>query len=224
MVRRGATKTVAAEPVMMEEEAGAELEPEEEEEEEAGEELVPEYEEEAGAELESEGEEDEEAGEEEAGAEAEDDGEAVEPQLEEAGEEPDHFEEAPDHFEGADEDEEGSPAAVAPKKKKKARRRAGEAAAVEVAKQQNSVEMLLRKGPFRRLTNVLIADVMETMNVVVNRANRDGRAVLQEATESYLCDVLKDAKKLATYTKRRTMMAKDMTMVESMYKRGGGGD
>ena len=203
MVRRGATKTVAAEPVMMEEEAGAELEPEEEEEEEAGEELVPEYEEEAGAE-------------------AEDDGEVVEPQLEEAGEEPDHFEEAADHFEGAD--EEGSPAAVAPKKKKKARRRAGEAAAVEVAKQQNSVEMLLRKGPFRRLTNVLIADVMETMNVVVNRANRDGRAVLQEATESYLCDVLKDAKKLATYTKRRTMMAKDMTMVESMYKRGGGGD
>lgn len=205
MVRRGATKTVAAEPVMMEEEAGAELEPEEEEEEaETGEELVPEYEEEAGAE-------------------AEDDGEVVKPQLEEAGEEPDHFEEAPDHFEGADEDEEGSPAAVAPKKKKKARRRAGEAAAVEVAKQQNSVEMLLRKGPFRRLTNVLIADVMETMNVVVNRANRDGRAVLQEATESYLCDVLKDAKKLATYTKRRTMMAKDMTMVESMYKRGAAG-
>nr|KAJ0225723.1 hypothetical protein LSAT_V11C100003190 [Lactuca sativa] len=80
--------------------------------------------------------------------------------------------------------------------KKPHRFRSGTVAPREIRKYQKSTELLIRKLPFQRLT-----DLRFQSSVV---------AALQEASEAYLVRLFEDTNLCAIHAKRVTIMPKDM--------------
>ena len=97
--------------------------------------------------------------------------------------------------------------------KKKKRWKAGTVALREIRKFQRSVELLIPKLPFRRLTN-------EISNIVANSASfaegvhwaLDARLALQEATEPYLTALFEDTNLIAIYAGRITIKVADIQL------------
>ena len=77
----------------------------------------------------------------------------------------------------------------------------------EIRRQQNSTELLIPKLPFQRLVREITQDWMQPLNF-------EGSALLalQEATEAYLIDILKEANLFAIHANRVTILPKDVKL------------
>ena len=92
------------------------------------------------------------------------------------------------------------------------RLRPGEAALREIRRYQKSTELLIRKGPFRRLIrqvmNDMFGDNFRIQNGAVN--------ALQEAVEAYMVGFFEDTNLCAIHAKRVTIMPRDMQLARRL--------
>ena len=92
------------------------------------------------------------------------------------------------------------------------RLRPGEAALREIRRYQKSTELLIRKGPFRRL----IRQVMNEMFGDNFRIQTGAVNALQEAVEAYMVGFFEDTNLCAIHAKRVTIMPRDMQLARRL--------
>ena len=92
------------------------------------------------------------------------------------------------------------------------RLRPGEAALREIRRYQKSTELLIPKGPFRRLIRQLVQDMFgENIRMQILAVE-----ALQEAAEAYMVRLFEDTKLCAIHAKRVTIMPRDMKLVSRL--------
>ena len=85
------------------------------------------------------------------------------------------------------------------------RYRPGTVALREIRRFQKSSDLLVRKLPFQRLVREIAMDFKTDL-----RFRKSGMLALQEASESYVVDLLEDTNLLAIHAKRVTIKPKDI--------------
>lgn len=91
--------------------------------------------------------------------------------------------------------------------KRQHRWRPGTVALREVRKYQNSTSMLIQRAPFRRLVREIVTTFKDTI-----RMSSSALEAIQEATESYVVNVLGDANLCTIHAKRVTLFPKDLQL------------
>lgn len=91
--------------------------------------------------------------------------------------------------------------------KKKIRYKPGTVALREIKRYQKSIEMLLPKAPFQRLTKECFRDVDPDI-----RISAQAQLALQEAAEAYLVGIFEDANLCSIHAKRVTVTKADMDL------------
>lgn len=91
--------------------------------------------------------------------------------------------------------------------KKQHRWRPGTVALREVRRFQNSTDLLIARAPFRRLVREIVANLKDSI-----RMRSTALDAIQEATESYLTNVLGDANLCTIHAKRVTLFPKDLQL------------
>jgi len=79
-----------------------------------------------------------------------------------------------------------------------------------IKKLQTSTNLLVQKGPFRKLVKQIIAD----MGVSI-LYQKKAIVALQEAVEGYVIERFKHANKHATHAKRKTISVADLQMLDN---------
>jgi histone H3/H4 len=88
--------------------------------------------------------------------------------------------------------------------------RPGTRALREIRKVQKGVELLIPKGPFKRVVNEIARSCAMNGNI---RVRRDAALILQTFTEAQLVGLLRQANRIALDNKRVTIMPKDLRFV-----------
>ena len=96
---------------------------------------------------------------------------------------------------------------------KKRRFRPGTVALREIRHYQKTTEPVLRKAPFQRLVREIAQSYKADL-----RFQGDALAALQEASEAYLVQKFGDAHLIALHSKRVTLQARDMKLLQSLQK------
>lgn len=97
-----------------------------------------------------------------------------------------------------------------PKKMLKQRRfRPGTVALREIRKYQKSTELLIKKAPFMRLAREIALDLAPNI-----RFQASAVQALQEASESFLVQMLESANLCALHARRVTLMPKDLLLAK----------
>jgi len=94
-------------------------------------------------------------------------------------------------------------------KKRKYRFKSGTVALRNIKKLQTTTNLLIQKGPFRKLVKQITAD----MGVSILYKKKAIEA-LQEAVESYVIEKFKHASKHAAHAKRKTISIADLQMLD----------
>ncbi|KPA82691.1 putative histone H3 variant [Leptomonas pyrrhocoris] len=100
-----------------------------------------------------------------------------------------------------------SPRASANGAKRQHRWRPGTVALREVRKYQHSTDALIQRAPFRRLVREIVTTFKDTI-----RMSSSALEAIQEATESYVVNVLGDANLCTIHAKRVTLFPKDLQL------------
>ena len=93
-------------------------------------------------------------------------------------------------------------------KKRKYRFKSGTVALRMIKKLQTSTNLLVQKGPFRKL----VKQITSEMGVSIHYQKKAMEA-LQEAVEDYMTETFKHANKHAKHAKRKTIGVQDLQMV-----------
>ncbi len=95
---------------------------------------------------------------------------------------------------------------------KKRRWRAGTLALREIRRQQKSVELLMRRKPFRDLVRELASECCNGLTGSKIRFKASAFEALQCAAEAHTVNLFRRAQHQALHAKRVTVQAKDLTM------------
>jgi len=104
-------------------------------------------------------------------------------------------------------------AAVEPQtgvKKRKYRVKSGTVALRTIKKLQSTTNLLVQKGPFRKLVKQMTADMGLSIHY-----QKKAMEALQEATEDYMIDKFKHANNHAKHAKRKTICIDDLQMEDN---------
>ncbi|KAK0550272.1 histone H3.1 [Tilletia horrida] len=97
--------------------------------------------------------------------------------------------------------------------KKPHRYKPGTVALREIRRYQKTSELLIRKLPFQRLVNGILAERGRLLNgKPIFRIQSSAINALQEASEAYLVSLFEDTNLAAIHAKRVTIMPKDMQL------------
>lgn len=99
------------------------------------------------------------------------------------------------------------------KKKRIKPRKRRQLVIAEILHYQSTVENLLLKRPFLRLVKEILAKVQMDKQMPVYRMQCAAIRSLQEATESYIIDLMNDASVCALHAKRVKVSPKDFELV-----------
>lgn len=81
----------------------------------------------------------------------------------------------------------------------------------EVRKLQMSVDLLIKRAPFRSLVKAMIQDIREDY-----RMAKSFLLALQYAAEDYMCSLFQRAQRLAIHAKRQTVRPVDMKLAVAL--------
>ena len=101
--------------------------------------------------------------------------------------------------------------AASQKPRKKFRWRPGTVALREIRKYQSSTDVLIRKAPFRRVVRESVTHIKESF-----RMQPSALQAIQEATEAYIVEMLKDANLCCIHGRRVTLMPKDLKLARML--------
>ncbi len=107
---------------------------------------------------------------------------------------------------------------------KKRRFRPGTVALREIRKYQRSTDLLIRKGPFRRLVREITNDLYDSdgevfcgkYDTLPRRWTKGALDALQEAAEAYLVALFEDTNLCAIHCRRVTIKDKDMHLARRL--------
>ncbi|CCW71552.1 unnamed protein product [Phytomonas sp. Hart1] len=91
--------------------------------------------------------------------------------------------------------------------KRQHRWRPGTVALREVRRYQASTDFLISRAPFRRLVREIVANLKDSV-----RMRSSALEAVQEATESYIVNLLNDANLCTIHAKRVTLFPKDLQL------------
>ena len=99
------------------------------------------------------------------------------------------------------------------KKSAKRKWRPGTVALRQIKKYQQTVDLLIRRAPFRRLVKELIVQTSHDMSLDFHiRCTPLAVDAMQEATEAYLVNLFEDSNLCAIHSRRVTIMSKDLCL------------
>lgn len=98
----------------------------------------------------------------------------------------------------------------------------GTVAKRQMNKYQRGTELLLRKGPFKRLVREILDELREkdAPEEDPTRTKRAMYPILQEATEGYVINLFRKSTKASKHGKRVTLMSKDVRFVRDITEDG----
>ena len=89
----------------------------------------------------------------------------------------------------------------------------GTVALREIRRYQCTSKLLIRKAPFSHL----VREITQDLKRGVKRWTREALKALQEASEAYIIGIFEDSNLACIYSKRVTVMPKDLTLVRRIH-------